>query len=105
MNPMDLFKNIQQLQSQMGGMQDKMKTIIVTGSSGGDMVRVILNGAMEVKEVHISPEAVDPNDIKMLEDLVLAAFTDANNKIKARLASEMQNLTGGMDLPQGFPGV
>ncbi len=102
---MDLFKNIQELQSQMSGMQDKMKHITATGSSGGDMLQVTLNGAMEVVNVHISPEAVDPNDIKMLEDLVLAAFTDANNKIKGRLASEMQNLAGGIDTPQGFPGV
>ncbi len=102
---MDLFKNIQELQSQMSGMQDKMKHITATGSSGGDMVQITLNGAMEVNEVHISPEAVDSNDIKMLEDLVLAAFTDANNKIKGKLASEMQNLAGGMNLPGEFPGV
>ncbi len=105
MNPMDLFKNIQELQSQMSGMQDKMKNIFAAGTSGGDMVRITINGAMEVTEVHISPEAVDPEDIRMLEDLVLAAFTDANIKIKGKLASEMQNLTGGMDLSQGFPGV
>lgn len=105
MNPMDLFKNIQELQSQMGGMQDKMKNILATGSSGGDMVTITLNGAMEVTKVHISPEAVDSGDISMLEDLILAAFTSANTKIKGKLASEMQNLAGGMNLPQGFPGV
>ncbi len=102
MNPMDMFKNIQELQSQMSGMQDKLKTITATGTSGGDMVQVTINGAMEVTNVHISPEAVDPDDIKMLEDLILAAFTDAGYKIKGRLASEMQNLTGGMNIPPGF---
>ena len=105
MNPMDLFKNIQELQSQMGGMQDKMKSISETGFSGGDMVSVTINGAMEITNIHISPEAVDPHDIKMLEDLVLAACTDANTRIKVKLASEMQNLAGGMNFPQGFPGV
>lgn len=105
MNPMDLFKNIQELQSQMSGMQDKMKHITATGASGGGMVQITLNGAMEVNEVRISPEAVDPDDIKMLEDLVLAAFTDANNKIKGKLASEMQNLAGGSDIMQGLTGV
>ncbi|RKX94429.1 MAG: YbaB/EbfC family nucleoid-associated protein [Spirochaetes bacterium] len=102
MNPMDMLKNIQELQSQMGGMQDKLKTITVTGTSGGDMVQVTMNGAMEVTNVHISPEAVDPDDIRMMEDLILAAFTDANTRIKVRLASEMQNLTGGMNFPPGF---
>lgn len=102
MNPMDMFKNIQELQSQMSGMQDKLKTIIATGTSGGDMVQVSINGAMEVTDVHISPEAVDPDDIRMLEDLILAAFTDANVKIKGRLAAEMQNLAGGMNLPPNF---
>ncbi len=102
MNPMDMFKNIQELQSQMSGMQDKLKSVSVTGTSGGDMVQITMNGAMEVTGVRISPEAVDPEDIKMLEDLILAAFTDAGIKIKSKLASEMQNLTGGLNFPQGF---
>ena len=102
MNPMDMFKNIQELQSQMSGMQDKLKSVSETGTSGGDMVQITMNGAMEITGVRISPEAVDPDDIKMLEDLILAAFTDAGVKIKSRLASEMQNLAGGMNFPQGF---
>ncbi len=97
MNPMDMFKNLQDLQSQMSGMQDKLKSIEATGSSGGDMVRITMNGAMEITGVSISPEAVDPEDIKMLEDLVLAAATDASAKIKVQLASQMQDLTGGLN--------
>ncbi len=97
MNPMDMFKNLQDLQSQMSGMQDKLKSIEATGSSGGDMVRITMNGAMEITGVSISPEAVDPDDIKMLEDLILAAATDASAKIKVQLASQMQDLTGGLN--------
>ena len=82
MDPMDIFKNLQNLQSQMTGVQDKMKDISAIGTSGGDMVSIEMNGAMEVVQVKISPEIVDPNDITMLEDLVLAAFTDAGTKIK-----------------------
>lgn len=99
MDPMDLFKNLQNLQSQMTGMQDKMKDISAVGTSGGDMVSIEINGAMEVTKVKILPEIVDPEDISMLEDLILAAFTDAGTKIKVKLASEMSSLTGGLGLP------
>jgi hypothetical protein len=100
MDPMDLFKNLQSLQSQMTGMQDKMKDVSAVGTSGGDMVSIEINGAMEVIKVKISPNIVDPEDITMLEDLVLAAFTDAGTKIKVKLASEISSLTGDL----GFPG-
>lgn len=100
MDPMELFKNLQSLQSQMTGMQDKMKDVSAVGTSGGDMVSIEMNGAMEVIKVTISPDIVDPEDITMLEDLILAAFTDAGTKIKVKLASEMSSLTGDL----GFPG-
>ena len=104
MNPMDMFKNLQNLQSQFGEMQEKLKDIKVTGTSGGEMVSVEMNGQMEVLSVHIEPEAVDPSDIKMLEDLVLAAMHNASAKVKAKLQEEAGNLTGGMNLPPGFMG-
>lgn len=100
MDPMNIFKNLQNLQSQMTGVQDKMKDVSAIGTSGGDMVSIEMNGAMEVVRVKISPEIVDPGDITMLEDLILAAFTDAGEKIKVKLASEMSSLTGNL----GFPG-
>ena len=100
MDPMDIFKNLQNLQSQMTEVQDKMKDVSSVGTSGGDMVSIEMNGAMEVLKVKIAPEIVNPSDIAMLEDLVLAAFTDASTKIKVKLASEMSSLTGNL----GFPG-
>ena len=100
MDPMDIFKNLQNLQSQMTGVQDKMKDVFATGYSGGDMVSIEMDGAMEVTKVKISKDIVDPEDITMLEDLILAAFTDASTKIKVKLASEMSSLTGNL----GFPG-
>ncbi len=104
MNPMDLFKNIQNLQSQFGEMQEKLKQIQVSGTSGGEMVRIDMNGQMEVSAVHIEPEAVDPDDIKMLEDLILAAFLNASAKVKEKLQQQAADLTGGMDIPPGFMG-
>lgn len=104
MNPMDLFKNLQNLQSQFGDIQEKMKRITVTGTSGGDMVRITLNGQMTVTDVQISKEVVDPEDVEMLQDLILAAFTDASTKLKEKMQEEMSEITGDMDIPPGFMG-
>jgi len=103
-NPKDLFKNLQNLQSNMGEMQEKMKNITAIGTSGGDMVRIEINGKMEVTNVTISPEAVDPNDVQMLQDLILAAFTNAMNNVREKLQSEFSDMTGGMNMPTDFMG-
>ncbi len=101
MDPMDLFKNLKDLQAQMSGMQEQLKDIIVHGSSGGGMVIVDMNGKMEILSVKISPEVVDPEDIPMLEDLVLAAFNSAAASLKEKMAQQASSLTGGA----GFPGL
>jgi DNA-binding YbaB/EbfC family protein len=105
MNPMDLLKNFQNIQSKVGEMQEKLQGLKVTGTAGGDMVKVEMNGQMTVTRVTISPEAVDPEDLGMLEDLVLAAITDASVKIKETIRQEMSGLTGGIDLPPGILGT
>ena len=105
MNPMDLLKNFQNIQSRMGEMQERMKEITVSGTSGGGMVVIEMNGQMEVIGITISPEAVDPEDIGMLQDLVFAAFSDASAKIKEKMKDEMSSLTGGVDLPPGLFGI
>ncbi len=105
MNPMDIFKNFKNIQSRVNEIQDKLQHVKVTGFAGGDMVKVDMNGQMTVTKVTISPDAVNPNDIGMLEDLVLAAITDASVKIKESIRQEMSSLTGGMDLPPGFMGM
>jgi len=89
----------------MGEMQERMKSLIVTGTAGGGMVSVGMNGQMEVTEIKISPEAVDPEDIDMLQDLIFAAFSDASAKIKEKMKEEMSSLTGGIDLPPGLFGM
>ena len=105
MNPLEMFKNLQNLQSKMGDMQERMQAITSTGSSGGDMVSVEINGQMEVLKVTITSEVVDPEEITMLEDLILAAFSDASAKIKEKIREEMSSITGGMNLPPGFMGT
>lgn len=105
LNPFDLLKQLQGLQSKMGEMQEKLRAIRVTGSSGGGMVTVEMDGDMRVEKVTIAREAVDPSDIPMLEDLVLAALTDTLSRLKDRLRDEVSQATGGLDLPPGLFGM
>jgi DNA-binding YbaB/EbfC family protein len=95
-NPFDILKNAQKIQEQMGSMQEKLASISEKGQSGGGMVEAELNGKFEVLSLRIKPEAVDPNDIQMLEDLVAAAFNAAAEKIKERLQKELGALAGGL---------
>jgi DNA-binding YbaB/EbfC family protein len=103
-NPFDILKNAQKLQEQMGLLQEKLGEITETGSSGGGMVEVELNGRMEVIAVRISPEVVDPSDITVLQDLIAAATGAAVEKVKERVKKEMSLFTGGMGIPS-LPGL
>ena len=105
MNPMDLMKNFQDIQSKVQQTQQRLKSVRATGSAGGDMVRVEISGEFAVLSVKIAPEVVDPDDITMLEDLVRAAFTDAVANVKDRVREQMSELTGGLDIPPGFMGM
>ena len=103
-NPFDFLKQFQSLQSRMGEIQERLKSVRVTGSSGGGVVTIEMNGQMEVEKVTISPEAVDPKDVKMLEDLIFAALTDTLNRLKEKLKEEASQATG-LNLPPGMFGL
>jgi DNA-binding YbaB/EbfC family protein len=108
-NPLDILKNAQKIQEQMGAFQEKLGSISATGSSGGGMVEVDLNGRIEVLAVRIAPEAVEGGDIEMLQDLITAAFSSSLEKVKAAINREMGAMAGGLDLSgisglPGFPG-
>ncbi|HTP58582.1 MAG TPA: YbaB/EbfC family nucleoid-associated protein [Spirochaetia bacterium] len=104
-NPFEIFKQLQGLQSKMGEIQAKLKTVHATGSAGGGLVTVEVNGQMQVEKVTIAPEAVDPSDIQMLQDLVLAAVTDALERLKEKIRDEVSQVTGMLGLPPGFLGL
>ena len=104
-NPFEMLKNLQGLQAKMGEMQEKLKSVRVTGSAGGGMVTVELNGDLRAEKVTVSPEAVDPSDIRMLEDLVLAALSDALGRLKEKLRDEMAQTAGLAGLPPGLFGM
>jgi DNA-binding YbaB/EbfC family protein len=103
-NPLDLLKNAQKIQEQMGSLQEKLANIIAAGSSGGGMVEIDLNGKMEILAVRISPEAME--DREMLQDLVMAAFTAALEKIREAVNREMGAWAGSLGIPgvSGLPG-
>ncbi|HVI52423.1 MAG TPA: YbaB/EbfC family nucleoid-associated protein [Candidatus Sulfotelmatobacter sp.] len=98
----NLMKQAQQMQAKMGEMQAKLDLMEVTGASGGGMVQVLINGKGELRKLKIDPSLVDPNDVEVLEDLIVAAFNDAKTKVDATMQDEMKKMTGGMNLPAGF---
>ena len=97
-----LMKQAQQMQSKMAEMQAQLEAVEMTGMAGGGMVQLTLNGKGDVKRVKIDKAAVDPADVEVLEDLIVAAFIDARAKVNAHTEGEMQKLTGGLNLPGGF---
>lgn len=96
MNPLEMMKNLQQMQGKMQEAQAKIQRIRVEGRSGGDMVRVLMDGTFKVLGMTLAPECVDNRDIPMLQDLIVAAHSDAHEKVKAAIAMEMGSITGGM---------
>ena len=93
-NPFDLLKNAKQIQEQMGVFQEKLGNIQASGSSGGGMVEIEMNGRMEVQEVRFSPELVEGRDRDLLQDLTAAAFNNALDKIREAINREMGALAG-----------
>ena len=102
-NPFDLLKNAQKIQEQFGSIQEKLGSITAVGSAGGGMVEVDITGKMEVLAVRIKPEAVDPSDIAMLEDLVAAALGQALEKVREKISGEVGAMAGGLGIP--IPGL
>ena len=99
MNPKQLMKQVQQMQEQM---QRKMSELRVEGSAGGGMVKATMNGSKELLAVTIDKEAVDPNDVEMLQDLVVAAVNEAARKVDEEMQSSLGAMTGGMKIPGLF---
>lgn len=98
----NLMKQAQQMQSKMGEIQAKMAEMEVSGAAGGGMLHVVLNGKFELKKIKIDKALVDPEDVEVLEDLIVAAFNDAKTKAEAAMQDEMAKITGGLNLPAGM---
>jgi DNA-binding YbaB/EbfC family protein len=106
MNPFDLLKQFGNVQERMQEIQARLARLQATGSAGGGMVQVELNGHLEVTRVTIAPEALDPNDIPMLQDLLRAAFSDALFKVKEKIREEVSAITAWAGkAPPGSPTI
>ena len=109
MNPMNpqyqkMLKQVQEMQAKMAEAQEQLANETVEASAGGGMVTVVMSGSLEVREVRISPEAVDPDDVEMLQDLVLAATNEAVRAAQDVAQKKLGGVTGGLDLPN-IPGM
>ena len=97
-----LIKQASQMQSKMAEMHAKLETMEIEGSAGAGMVALTLSGKGELKRVKLDPKLADPEELEMLQDLMVAAHADAKRKLEAMTAEEMEKGTGGMQLPGGM---
>lgn len=98
-NMMNMMKQAQEMQKKMKALEKEMEEAIFQGQAGGGLVTVTITGKNECKDVKIQPDAVDPEDIETLEDLVRVAMNDAQNKISSAMNDKMGAVTGGMKIP------
>ena len=102
MNIMSMMKQAQKLQAKMAEMQAELATRTVSAQAGGGMVEAVVNGRQELLSLRIDKEVVSPDDVEMLQDLILAAINEALNRSREMMAQEMSKLTGGMQIPGLF---
>ncbi len=95
----NMMKQAQKLQAKMLRLQDELAAKTVESTAGGGMVRVVANGKQQVVAIQIEKEVVDPEDVDMLQDLILAAVNDALTQSQEMVSTEMAKLTGGMSIP------
>lgn len=98
----NLMKQASQMQSKMTEMQEKLAAITIEGVSGAGMVTVTLGGKGDMKFIKIDPKLADPAEMEMLQDLIVAAYSDARRRLDETTQEEMQKVTGGINLPEGL---
>ena len=96
---MNIKKMLKQAQEMQKKLQQEVEEMTVESSAGGGMVNVTMRGNKELLSVEIDPEAVDPEDVEMLQDLIMAAVNEASRKVDEAVQEQMGNMTGGMGLP------
>ncbi len=97
-----MMNQLQQMQKKMMQAQEELGNTNIEGSAGGGVVTVTMNGHREVKAITISPDVVDPEDVEMLQDMIMAAINDASKKAEELSNAKMGPLTGGMNIPGLF---
>lgn len=102
MNMNKLMKQAKQMQAKMSKAQEELEDKTVEATAGGGVVKVVVNGKQEVLDLEIDSDAVDPEDVEMLEDMILAAVNEGMRKVQDMVDDEMGKITGGMNIP-GMP--
>ena len=97
-----MMKQAKELQSRMQAVQEEIAALTVDGAAGGGLVTVSMTGKGEVRSLRIDPSLVKPEEVEILEDLIVAALGDARAKAEAALADKMREVTGGLSLPPGM---
>lgn len=101
-NMQGMLKKVQKMQADMQKLQEELKQRTVEASAGGGSVTVVMNGEKVVESITIDPAAVDPEDVEMLEDIIVSAVNEAGRKVDDMMAQEMGKVTGGMNIPGLF---
>jgi hypothetical protein len=98
----NMLKQAQQMQTKMAEVQERLAAMEVEGTAGAGLVTVTMSGKNDIKKVKIDPSLIDPTEAEVLEDLIVAAASDAKTKVDETMQEEMAKLTGGMQLPPGM---
>ena len=101
-NMQAMMKKVQKMQEELQKLQEELKTRTVETTVGGGALTVVVNGKKEVESIKIKPEAVDPDDLEMLEDMIVSGVNEGMRKIDEMTERETGNLTGGMKMPGMF---
>ena len=102
MNMQQLMKQAQKMQKQLAEAQDQLEQVTVDASAGGGMVKVTVNGQMMLESITIDPEAIDPDDVEVLQDMIIAAVNEGVRGVAEIANKQMGAITGGMNIP-GMP--
>ncbi|NLB88349.1 MAG: YbaB/EbfC family nucleoid-associated protein [Syntrophomonadaceae bacterium] len=94
-----MIKQAKKVQEQIVKMQEELQQREIEASAGGGVITVVVNGKQELRSIKINPEVVDPEDVEMLEDLIMAAVNEAIRKSQEMVSSEMARITGGLNIP------
>ena len=98
-NMQGMMKKVQKMQAEMLKMQEELKTRTVETTVGGGALTIVANGKKEIESINIKPEALDPDDVEMLQDMIVSGVNEALRKIDEMTEREMSKITGGMKLP------
>lgn len=101
-NMQKMMKQVQKMQADMAKLQDELGNMTVEASAGGGAVKIIMTGKQEVRGIEIDPEVLNPEEVEMIQDLLMAAFNEAARKSQDMAAQEMNKITGGIKMPGMF---